>query len=625
MANQRFSSLAACLLVLVATACQAQPVSPDPVLAMISRVDKTVMVSMVGQAAPIPARVGVGLVSGATVTTADLATAAIDFGAGEVVDLQSQTSLSLLRIATVAQGTDVGTGLNAGRLLAVMPHGSLEVSTNLGEVALGGSVSLVEFTPGTLGSSGDVFTVACLAGNCSVNTRVFNGDLGPGDRLDISNSGLTVAKSRASDNAVAALLATQSVDPGVALTLTAWPTGTGAPWTLTATPSPTVPNTPLPTRTLAPTRDTPTPEPTATTTPVPNAVSRWQNIDIPGVSNNFSQPSNNFGYNTVLVDPTRPNIVYVGTNYQGLYRSSDSGATWHKIDTGAGAIMVDGGRLWALALDPFNPNTLYAASGYGSGGPLKSTDGGISWSHTLPIGNATEQRLGTNDIYSVVLDPYTPNHLLASFHSKWSRGASDPGLIESADGGRTWTIHNPPAGSGWGAEISVWFVNNSATWIVGSQNAGFWRTTNSGTSWIQVSPNNMAAGGVYSVYRDPTSGTLYAAYWDGIMKSVDNGASWTDFSAGLPPFATFETVASDGANLYTAPSYPFSGDYAQAHGPWYTVPAAGSTWVSYNDQQTCDNSNNICNGPVMMARDATHNTLYSVNWLGGVWKLMTPP
>ena len=108
------------------------------------------------------------------------------------------------------------------------------------------------------------------------------------------------------------------------------------------------------------------------------------------------------------------------------------------------------------------------------------------------------------------------------------------------------------------------------------------------------------------------------------MKSTDNGASWTDISAGLPN-SGYEAIISDGANLYTAPSAPYGGDYPQAHGPWYTLPPTGSTWAGYNNQQPCDSSNNVCNGPVMMARDSTTNIIYSVNWLGGVWKLAAPP
>ena len=620
----RLGGWAASLLVLVATACSAQPAAPTPSLAIVSRADNGVTITTVGRATPLPAGTGTGLPTGATLTTAGQAAATIDFGAGAAVYLQSRTSVTLLRIAALAQGMSVGIQLSTGRLLAVMPGGSLEVSTTQGQVVLNGSASVVEFAPSALGTASDVFTIVCLSGGCSVNARVYSGGLGRSERLSISNSGLTVDKSQLSEADVVALLSSQSGDQAVAVTLTTWPTSDATPVAVTPTLPVALANTALPTRTLVPTRNTTTPEPTAAPTETPTASAQWQNVDIAGVSNNFNSPANNYGYNSVVVDPTSPNLIYVGTNYQGIYRSTNSGATWTKIDTGAGSNLVDGGRIWTLAIDPFNHQTLYAASGYGAGGPLKSTDGGVSWINTLPTSSATEQHLGTNDIYNVVLDPYTPNHLLASFHNYWLPGTSDPGVIESTNGGATWTIHNPPPGSGWGAENNVWFLNDGATWLLGSQHVGFWRTTNGGTSWIRVSANNVTAGGINALYRDPDTGVLVAAHWKGMMKSTDNGASWTDFSAGLP-FGSYETIMSDGTHFYTAPSFPDGGDYGQAHGPWYTVALTGSTWTAYNSQQTCDSSNSVCNGPVMMARDAANNILYSVNWLGGFWKLAAPP
>jgi hypothetical protein len=309
--------------------------------------------------------------------------------------------------------------------------------------------------------------------------------------------------------------------------------------------------------------------------------------------------------------------VYMGTNYQGLYRSTDGGASWSKINTGSGGGMLDQGRIWSLALDPFNANTLYAASGYGAGGPLKSTDGGISWTHTLPATNGVMRQVGSNDIYNVAVDPYTPNHLLVSFHSYWY-GAQDSGLLESFDGGANWTIRNPPPGGGWGAGNTIWFLNNSQTWLLGSQSAGLWRTTNAGQSWTKVSGSNIAHGGIYSLYRNATTGVLYVAVWNGILTSTDNGATWRPFIAGLP-YAAFDAVFGDGTNLYTAPGFPVGGDNGQAHGPWYTAPESGGTgWRAYNSQQPCYNG--VCNGPVQMAMDRD-GSIYSVNWDAGIFKL----
>jgi photosystem II stability/assembly factor-like uncharacterized protein len=353
------------------------------------------------------------------------------------------------------------------------------------------------------------------------------------------------------------------------------------------------------------------------TTP-PATAGQWLAINPVGVSLDPARPHDNYGINTVVIDPKSPGTLYLGTNYQGIYESTNGGASWAKIDTGAGSSLVDQGRVWALALDPFNHTTLYAASGYGAGGPLKSTDGGVSWTHTLPSSSPTAQQLGTNDIYNVAVDPYTPNHLLASFHYYWY-GNQDSGVIESTDGGASWSIHNPPPGAGWGAGNSIWFLDSSHTWLLGSQNAGLWRTTDAGQSWTQVSSTSIAHGGTKALYRNPRTGLLVIATWNGVLRSTDAGQSWQDFARGLP-YAAYETVASDGRHLYTAPSFPESTN-AQATGPWYTVAEGGTDWTAYNSQTPC--THGVCNGPVDAAFDPVSSTIYTANWNAGAWMLAT--
>jgi hypothetical protein len=217
-------------------------------------------------------------------------------------------------------------------------------------------------------------------------------------------------------------------------------------------------------------------------------------------------------------------------------------------------------------------------------------------------------------VYSIQLDPYTPNHVLIAWHSAWTTDNTNSGVSESTDGGKTWTNHKPPAGSRWGAGNAAWFLNNSHTWLLGSQNGGIWRTSDSGTSWILVSNLNIAHGGINALVRGPTADVFYLATGRQIGISTDDAKTWTD-----PPGLSdnyFETVVSDGTNLFTAPSYPVA---QYVDGPWYYLPLKGyAYWRPYNSQHTCSMGN--CNGPVMGAYDPALHISYTVNWLGGVWK-----
>src|SRR5215216_1076353 len=97
----------------------------------------------------------------------------------------------------------------------------------------------------------------------------------------------------------------------------------------------------------------------------------------------------------IVVHPTNPNIVYlaaVGATWasnpeRGLYKTVDGGKTWQLVK-----FISDKAGFIDVAMDPRDPNTLYAASWERSRGPYflksggpgsalwKTTDGGKSWS-----------------------------------------------------------------------------------------------------------------------------------------------------------------------------------------------------------------------------------------------------
>lgn len=99
--------------------------------------------------------------------------------------------------------------------------------------------------------------------------------------------------------------------------------------------------------------------------------------------------------------------VYVGTQWFGVFRSSDRGETWVPANAGLSGIAIP-----ALAVDPFDPSTVYAGTGfpYGGGQPhglgvFRSEDGGESWipfSEGLP-GNPTGR------VFALAIDPSARN------------------------------------------------------------------------------------------------------------------------------------------------------------------------------------------------------------------------
>lgn len=346
--------------------------------------------------------------------------------------------------------------------------------------------------------------------------------------------------------------------------------------------------------------------------PAPKAkhtAGKWVRISPSKVSVNPTAFNHaNFGFQALAVDP-KSGAVYVGTCYQGLWKSTNRGKTWAKVNTGTGGSMLDSGRLWSLVIDPTNPQVMYTTAGYGVGGVLKSTDGGKDWTNLLDSSSTAEKALRSADIASLAIDPANHNHLIASFHGVLSGQYSFKGpVIESKDGGQSWTIHPIPGGLGY--PNYVHFLNNASTWLLGSTSKGLWRTTNAGATWTQVSQESVTDGG-NQTFR-AKNGYWYEPSFGSLQRSTNNGRTWKSVA---PQFviAPFMSVIGDGTRLYTQIAET-GGDRTKRQF-YYTSPERdGIRWAQYGGQTFFD-------GPMSMAYDPVRHIVYSSNWEAGVWKL----
>jgi photosystem II stability/assembly factor-like uncharacterized protein len=91
---------------------------------------------------------------------------------------------------------------------------------------------------------------------------------------------------------------------------------------------------------------------------------------------------------TIVLHPQKPGTVFIGTpgGESGILRSTDGGTTWQPTGAGlpqqrakthSGTWIMVNGDVAALAIDPAHPDTLYAATGWS--GVFRSTDSGGSW------------------------------------------------------------------------------------------------------------------------------------------------------------------------------------------------------------------------------------------------------
>lgn len=287
-----------------------------------------------------------------------------------------------------------------------------------------------------------------------------------------------------------------------------------------------------------------------------------------------SQPSgnwtlitpSNYQVNEISVDPNNSSIIYIATNYSGIFKSTDGGTSWNSINNGfpnvSSMIFTD------IAIDPNNPNLLYTGAFKDEfapqlvGGIFKSTDGGATWTN---ITNNIGAGIGILDL---TIDPVDHSLYAALYHnrgvwktinggSSWSTSTSTDAyrvlidktnhniiyagvtstggnIIKSMDGANSWSS----AGQGIGFVGAVRGIainpNNPNIIYAGVETNGIYKSTDGANSWTFL-PNSPQYEIARTLITDPIRpNTVYAGAERVVFQSSDGGNTWVNISNGLP-------------------------------------------------------------------------------------------
>src|SRR5580700_11690879 len=321
----------------------------------------------------------------------------------------------------------------------------------------------------------------------------------------------------------------------------------------------------------------------------------WKSIDGGTSWQNVSDLIHLGSVGAIAVGPADDADVWVGageTNPRndvipesGLYHSTNGGRSWQSVSfpnaPGISRILLDPSDpkhiVVAVLGDVFAPST--------ERGVYVSFDGGTSFSKTLYL----SEQSGASDM---AMDPKNPNviyagmwHVLRRPWALTSGGTGDDGLYRSSDGGRTWKevtgngFPAPPIG-----RIGVAIAPSQPNRIyamVESANGVLWRSDDSGVTWKMVSKDSLANPRPFyfsHVRVSPTdASTVYAVSFL-LVTSYNGGEKFNLSNFGVHADLHDMWISSDGNRMALA------GD--------------GGIAISANGGATWSNSRNIAIGQV---------------------------
>lgn len=265
----------------------------------------------------------------------------------------------------------------------------------------------------------------------------------------------------------------------------------------------------------------------------------WKTMNNGTTWQSLADTVQSYAMGVVVLDPTNPNVVWLGTgenNHQralgygcGVYKSTDGGQTW------AFKGLKDSRQIGGIVIDPKNPNTVYVAaegSVWGPGGErglYKTVDGGKTWNKVLNISENT----GVNN---VVMDPRDPNVLYVTSEQRRRHiftkigGGPESSVYKSTDAGTTWEkiMNGLPGSDKGGMGIAISPVNPDVLYLIveAVEGGGFFRSTNRGASWEKMG-DHASSGQYYNeIYCDPVDVDKVYSVETVTQLTEDAGKTW---------------------------------------------------------------------------------------------------
>ncbi len=286
------------------------------------------------------------------------------------------------------------------------------------------------------------------------------------------------------------------------------------------------------------------------------ALAQVQFFDInPNASTNSDADAATGGrVNALAGVPGDNNTAYAATEFGGMYKTTDGGMTWSRLNRHLPTRAVD------VVVDPSNTSRVYATSQYDGrvnsiSGIEVSTDAGATWSHpasaTPPLGFACVNPRTEPAAFGIGIRPDATQNVFIG---------TNCGVARSTDSGVTWTFLDPETPAGFADNVSDVVVQAGGPTgqgiidVCGDQRHH--RSTDGGATWTGGSVGLPAGRCSIAVSPDESYVLFVYAADNNIYESDDGGGTWTNLGTpdkrrqGRTPFVRTNQRTGAGFDLW---------------------------------------------------------------------------
>lgn len=273
------------------------------------------------------------------------------------------------------------------------------------------------------------------------------------------------------------------------------------------------------------------------------------------------QPVSTFG--DVAIAPSDPDVVWAGTGEQqnrqstswgnGVYRSLDGGRTWNHLG------LEETRHIARVRVHPDDPDVAWVAAPGNlwrpstERGVFRTLDGGRSWEHVLAVDTLT----GAIDL---ALDPSNPEVLYAATYQRLRRawgfngGGPGSGIWKSTDGGETWTrlTAGLPTGDLGRIGLALSPADPAVVYamVEHASETGTYRSDDAGATWRRVNRLNPRPMYYSHIVADPADADRVYVLATEFYMSEDGGRTFRE----MPTRPTYDVgVHSDHHALWIDP------------------------------------------------------------------------